>query len=318
MKTAKIFFFAVMLVFLLSGCQKEDIPPIYPDYSPEKEVSDVVMTAEQLSEHRYRLFIENNSDDPLFVDSTFALYTEDGEPVPLVRDYLRNPGSKETQDSAENTSVRITTYESPLTLRKPGNYSYTRSYAATLSLLYGKLKPGNYRIVKQLVSWDYFSETAPIDKYISAPITITETMSNCDYEAAFYEHPDMFWAGTSIEDLKASVSNVTPANLTLTIEHIGDTHWCPNTINGRFLFFEDVDGEWLPVRQKNIPTAWGLAGSAEITADVPFTAELGWEWTYGELSPGRYLLAVECYRFEDKMQIQDLVTTEFEVPEKVK
>ncbi len=306
MKTAKIILAALMLISIFSGCGKEEIAPIYPDYAPEKEVSDVVMTAEQLSEHRYRLFIENNSDTTLFVDSTFALYTEYGEAIPLARDFLRN---------STNSESRITCY-SPLTLSKPINYSYTRSYAATLSLLYGRLKPGNYRIVKQLVAFDYLSETAPLDKYISAPITITETMSNCDYEAAFYEHPDMFWAGTSIEDLKASISDVTPTTLTLTLEHVGDIHWRPNTVNGRFLIFEDVDGEWLPVHQKKIATAWGLAGSDEITAAAPFTTELGWEWSYGELSPGRYLLAVECYRFEDGMSIDDMVTAEFEVPKK--
>lgn len=269
MKTRRTFILAFALVLMLSGCKKEEIAPIYPDYSPEKEVSDIIMTAEQLSEHRYRLFIENNSGKAVFIDSTFALYTEDGEPVPLVRDFLRNPDSKENQDSAEDTSIRKITYETPLSLRKPTNYSYIRSYPATLSLLYGRLKPGNYRIVKQLLDWDEFSETTPIDKYISAPITITETTSNCDYEAAFYEPPDMMWAGTSIEDLETSVSDITSTGLTLTLEHVGNTHWRPNTVNGRFFIYEDIDGEWLPVRFKQYPTAWGLAGSDEITSDAP-------------------------------------------------
>ncbi len=316
MKIGKILLIVFLLCCFFCGCEKSEIDPIYPDYSPEKEVSDVVMTAEQISEHRYQLFIENKSGEELFVDSTFALYTEDGKPVPLTRDLLRTSTNEESQNFEEQHPIRKLTYTSVFPLRKPSNYSYTRSYSATLSLLYGKLKPGNYRIVKQLVDRDHDDTAIPRDQYISAPITITETMSNCDYEAAFYEHPDMFWAGTSIEDLKASANDVTPTGLTLTIEHIGETHWCPNTINGRFVLFENVKGEWLPVRQKIIPTGWTLAGSAEITADAPFTTELGWEHTYGELSPGKYLLAVECYRHENKMQIQDLVTVEFEVPKK--
>ena len=316
MKIGKILLTALILISLFCGCAKNEIAPIYPNYSPEKEVSNVVMTAERISEHRYQLFIENNSGEELFVDTTFALYTADGEPVPLARDLLRTSKIEESPNFEEQHPLRKLTYKSALTLSKPSNYSYTRSYGVTLSLLYGKLKPGNYRIVKQLVDGYYDNETIPLDQYISAPITITETMSDCDYEAAFLEYPDMLWAGTSIEDLKATASNATPAGLTLTIEHIGDTLWCPNTVNGRFVIFEDVEGEWLPVRHKLMPTAWGLAGSAEITANTPFTTEVVWEQTYGALSPGKYLLAVECYRFEDKMQIQDLVTAEFEVPRK--
>ena len=314
MKIGRILLTALILISFFCGCTKNEIAPIYPNYSPEKEVNNVVMTAERISEHRYRLFIENTSDELLYVDSTFALYTEDGKPVPLARDLLRASEVDESESFAEQHPLRKMTYTSTFPLSQPSNYSYTRSYGVTLSLLYGKLKPGNYRIVKQLVDGYYDNETTPLDQYISAPITITETMSDCDYEAAFLEYPDMLWAGTSIEDLKATASNATPVGLTLTIEHIGDTVWCPNTVNGRFVIFEDVEGEWLPVRPKIIPTAWGLVGSSEITADAPFTTELLWEQRYGRLSPGTYLLAVECYRHEGNMQIQDLVTAEFEVP----
>lgn len=289
-------FFILIVVFAvtfpLCGGTRENIPPIYTEYSPAAECEDVIMTADRISEHILCVTIENKSEGTVYTDYFFELYTPEGEHIPISDDLISGV--------AQTESVPVFVHNTP-----PHN---SHRMSVVLSLLYGDLKPGTYKIVKQISSNPQYRETNNGIEYISASFDLDMPMRACDYPAEPCDDFIYYDGIPAPEGLTTVITDVSSTGCTVSVENTGDTPWKP----GAFALYKIIDGEYMPVRHKS---SWGysLLGYANLESGETMEHRVEWEQIYGTLEVGTYAYVKKWINNDGGESIETMLATEFEV-----
>ena len=142
-----------------------ELPPIYPDYSEERLITSVKADIEPVSEHRFILTLENNDTTPFFVDFAFELYSESGERIPIQKN-------------------NITSVAHAADLRLMLRQGSTDKLGVNLSLLYDKLSPGTYILVKSFTiesqvrpTWEEVCVDADTEYYIAVTLELPSSLT---------------------------------------------------------------------------------------------------------------------------------------------
>lgn len=165
---------------------------------------NVETSVERISEHRFALTIKNLGEDTIFLDETFELYSMSGKKIRAARDCF--------------SDVILGDYAPYV------NAGGKRSLSMTLSLAYGELKPGRYRLLKRVLRLGEKGEEPWVltGEYISAVIELESGMSDCDYRAdtweVLWEPP---WNGKAAEDLVVYAENITPSGCDVVMRNNG-------------------------------------------------------------------------------------------------
>lgn len=247
------------------------------DISKLKISENVKTSVERISEHRFALTVENLGEDTIFLDETFELYSMSGKKIKAARDCF--------------SDVTLGQY-APFV-----NAGGKRTLSMTLSLAYGSLKPGSYRLLKRVLRLGEKGEEAWVltGEYISAVIELENGMSDCDYPAnpreVLWEPP---WSGKSAEEISVYAENITPRGCDVVMKNNGETRIESYLHNG-FIMYELVNGEYFPLYTEH-SIGFFLMGGQVIPKDRELRVTVGWSGLYGELPQGTYKLVGTCGR----------------------
>lgn len=280
------------VIFPLCGGTRENAPPIYPEYDPVAECEYVIMTADRISEHILCVTIENKSESTIYTDYFFELYTPDGEHIPISDDLIS--GVVQTE------SVPVYVHNTP-----PYN-SYRMS--VVLSLLYGDLKPGTYKLVKQISSDPQYWETNTGIEYVSAFLELDMPMRACDYPAEPCDDFIYYDAIPAPEGLATVITDVSSTGCVVLVENTGDIPWKP----GAFALYKIIDGEYMPVRHKSL-WAYSMVDYAALEGGETMEYRVEWEQIYGLLEAGTYAHVKKWINNNCGENIETMLATEFEV-----
>lgn len=259
----------------------------YPNYDEAKIIPEISLTAVQISEHRFCITFNNRSDKAFYYDLGFELLEPDGTVIPVDHDLL--------------SAIPKHDYHF---LIRPGE----SSFGLTLSLLYGKLQAGTYRIV--------FAALEAVDgwnkgtlRYIVGDLTLSQRMRRYDYPAAPYDF-DAITTFEQPEDILSYVASFSEDRngCNFIVENRSGTAITPT---GRWCLYQVLNGEYFPVQQTN---AVGIAaiGYPELAAGESRNYTLNWGSVYGELKEGgHYLLAIQISDSENSPNHRQFIFGEF-------
>ena len=257
-----------------------EILPIYPDYSEKRLITSVKTDIEPISEHRFLLTVENTDIVPLFVDFAFELYAESGERIPIQKNNITSV--------AHAADLRL--------MLPPGG---TDKLGINLSLLYDRLPPGTYILVKSLTIesrvrpvWEEVGVDVNTEYYISTVLELPSRMSKCDYPAEPVDTYIVYYEGMPTPDgLRGVCDSASETGCTLLFENTSADTWyvCDDHV-----IYQEVKGEWLPLLHSG---SWGWTAVEGIPVASGDIQRLTIKWNaYDELEPGNYLVVNECYR----------------------